>query len=224
MAELPSGVTWTQDEDSIEVSIDVPHGGVRADLRVTTKSETLTVQHNSADGWKSIITGQLRHAVEQSSCCWALEKKRKSEGSVIVIQLEKQQPQEWDALLGASVKGSILEELGRDQVIVDAGASTAESVTCGRCGALVKSSRWEAHSTMWCDALANEEEDGGGGGGGGSGGGGRAGFGQGVSEEDAKKPADHLYWARSPTDPAGSVPPTEASRKLAETEPDGHLV
>ena len=38
------------------------------------------------------------------------------------------------------------------QVIVDADADTASSV-CGRCGALVKRSRMDAHATTWCEAL-----------------------------------------------------------------------
>ena len=73
---------------------------------------------------------------------------------MLVIQLEKEMEGKWDALLRANASGSILEELGRDQVIADAGADTDTSVTCGRCGALVKRSRMEAHTTMWCEALS----------------------------------------------------------------------
>ena len=191
--ELPDGVTWTQDEDSVEVSVAVPDDITRDDLRVTTQAEMLALQLCSSRGnWRPILTGHLRHEVERESCCWAIEKSRK--GKSVVIQLEKREARPWDALLRASVAGSILEELGRDQVIVDAGASTSESVTCGRCGALVKSSRMEAHSTMWCDALASDDA--------------AVPFVAATpNEEDARTPASHLYWSREPTKAEGAVPP-----------------
>ena len=207
-AALPPGVSWEQDDDSVEVTVAVPDEAVRADLRVNTTAEKLTVLMRAADAvWRPVITGSLRHAVEQESCCWALEKLRKGGGKAVVIQLEKQTSQIWDALLRASTEGSILEELGRDQVIVDAGASTAESLVCGRCGALVKASRMEAHTTMWCDALVAD------------GGGADADAGAGASAcgeaaETAKSPAAHLYWAREPTNPAGPGP----NQKLAVEE------
>ena len=53
-------------------------------------------------------------------------------------QLEKQQPGAWSDLFTASTKGSILEELGREQVIADANGDDS-SVMCWRCGALVAS-------------------------------------------------------------------------------------
>ena len=191
--ELPDGVTWTQDEDSVEVSVVVSDDITRADLRVTTQAEMLALQLRSSDGnWRPVLTGHLRHEVERESCCWAIEKSRK--GKSVVIQLEKREATQWDALLRASVAGSILEELGRDQVIVDAGASTSESVTCGRCGALVKSSRMEAHSTMWCDALASDDA-------------GVPVVAAAPNEEDARTPASHLYWSREPTKAEGAVPP-----------------
>ena len=220
MAELPSNVSWTQDEDSVEVTVDVPDAAVRADLRVKTQADTLAVHLKGGDGaWRPVVIGHLRHSVEHESCCWALEKKKGRK--VIVIQLEKKAPQtQWDALLRASTSGSILEELGRDQVIVDAGASTAESVVCGRCGALVKASRIEAHATMWCDAIvaaADEGDDDD------KGGASEVLGTRGAAdvapvdatddgEEAPKSAAAHLYWARAPTNPAGAVPPKRLGR------------
>ena len=179
---LPSNVSWTQDDDSVEVTVRVPDAAARADVRVKTQADSLTVAlRDGAGAWSTTVTGLLRHDVERESCCWALEKRRGGD-KALVIQLEKRDAsRSWDALFRASGAGSILEELGRDQVIVDAGASTAESIVCGRCGALVKASRMEAHATLWCDALA--------------------------SDEAPKGPADHLYWARTPTNPVGSVAP-----------------
>ena len=208
MAELPPGVTWTQDEDSVEVTVAVPETAVRGDLRVQTTADTLAVQMRSsaddgATAWRPVVTGKLRHDVERESCCWALEKMRKGGGKAVVIQLEKVEARAWDALLRASVEGSILQELGRDQVIVDAGASTSESVTCGRCGALVKASRMEAHVTMWCDALAAE--------GGSAGEAGGASAAKGDVEEGGRSASSHLYWSRTPTNPAGSAPPRRIS-------------
>ena len=142
-----------------------------------------------------MLTGQFCHDIDRASCCWALENRRGG-GQIIAIQCEKQNAQSWENLLRASVAGSILEELGRDQVIVDAAAD--ESQVCGRCGALVKASRMEAHATMWCEAIADNDD---------------------VDDdakaapsalpdvEDSKSPASHLYWARSPTNPDGAVPP-----------------
>ena len=150
--DLPPGVSWTQDEESLEVSVSVAHDVIRESLRVTTSSDSLSVSVRSAQTWRPLLSGTLRHAVEGASCCWALEKTKR--GRAVNIQLEKQEEQEWDVLLRADTAGSILEELGRDQVIVDAGA---ESSVCGRCGAMVKTSRMEAHATMWCDALSSDD-------------------------------------------------------------------
>jgi hypothetical protein len=216
--ELPPGVSWTQDDESIEVTVSVPSDATRADLRVQTTADNLSVHICSENKWRPIVTGTLRHSVERESCCWALEKQRKAAGGkALVIQLEKAAEGRWDALLRASTAGSILEELGRDQVIVDAGASTAESLVCGRCGALVKASRMEAHATMWCDALASDEPV-------------PAARGESDNEasSDVQEPqrgaAAHLYWARSPTIPAGapgSVQPCKLAEAAAE---DGELV
>lgn len=90
----------------------------------------------------------------------------------------------------ASRLAQILEEAGRDQVIVDAGADVAQSLVCGRCGALVKSSRMEVHMSMWCEALSSE--------------GTKAAQGE---AESQKLPSAHLYWARSPTNPDGPATP-----------------
>jgi hypothetical protein len=213
-APLPDGVTWTQDEESVEVVVTVSESVVRADLHVKTTADSLSVHVKDGTTARPVLIGSLRHDVERESCCWALESRRKG-GKVLTIQLEKKSEGSWDALLRASAEGSILEELGRDQVIVDAGASTSESVACGRCGALVKRSRWEAHTTMWCEALSSEE---GAEGASGSAGGALAELqlDEDVESRDgnAKSPAAHLYWAREPTNPAGSVPP----RKLGNSD------
>ena len=66
---------------------------------------------------------------------------------MVVVQLEKKNIGEWKALLKAATEGSILEELGRDQVIEDADGDNS-SVTCGRCGALVARARMEAHESL----------------------------------------------------------------------------
>jgi hypothetical protein len=194
---LPDGVSWTQGSDGdIEVTVSLPEDATRAKLRVKCTADTLTVHRGSSGTWHPVVSGSLRHAVEYESCCWAIEKQRG--GRVVVIQLEKQDAtKHWDALLRADVTGSILEELGRDQVIVDAGADVADSAVCGRCGALVKSSRMHAHMTMWCEALASEEQDGAGG---------DADKVTVAEPEEAKGPASHLYWSRSPTNPAGPGP------------------
>ena len=176
---------------------DVPQETARADVRVKTTADTLAVHTRDAGGmWRPMVSGQLCQNIDEASCCWALEKRRGG-GQKIVIQGEKQRSaQPWDALLRASVAGSILEELGRDQVIVDAAAD--ESTVCGRCGALVKASRMEAHTTMWCEAIADDDDD-------------AHAHAQAAPSsalpEEPKSAASHLYWARSPTNPVGAVPP-----------------
>lgn len=158
-APLPDGVTWTQDAESVEITVAVADGCVRDDLRVKTTKDTVAVHAKVCSTLQPILVGSLRHDVEHESCCWALETRRKG-GKTLTIQLEKKEEgKEWDALLRASASGSILEELGRAQVVADAGASTSTSVACGRCGALVKSSRWEAHATLWCEALASDDNN-----------------------------------------------------------------
>ena len=188
---LPEGVSWTQDDESVEVSVVVADNAVRADLHVSTTAETLRVQARDGSGaaWRPLLMGSLSHSVEASSCCWSVEKRRGG-GKAVVIQLEKADEGAWDGLLRADAAGSILEELGRDQVIADAGADTESSV-CGRCGALVKRSRMEAHLTMWCEALQNDED----------------GEGLACPEPESKSPASHLFWASTPTAPEGAVAP-----------------
>ena len=198
----------------MEVVIAVSESVVRGDLRVKTTADSLSVHVKDGTAVRPVLVGSLRHDVERESCCWALESRRKG-GKVVTIQLEKKDEGIWDALLRASASGSILEELGRDQVIVDAGASTSESVACGRCGALVKSSRWEAHKSMWCEALASEEDAAAAGTSGSAG----CAIAAPDSDENARSPSSHLYWAREPTNPAGSVPP----KKVGETD-EGQLV
>jgi hypothetical protein len=149
---LPPGVRFVQDDESVEVTVDLAEGTVRADLKVVTTAESLFVAEKRDDGrWRPLLQGSLWKKVEASSCCWSVEKRRGARGKAVVIQLEKAVEEAWDDLMRADTTGSILEELGRDQVIVDAGADTASSV-CGRCGALVKRCRMEAHTTMWCEA------------------------------------------------------------------------
>ena len=214
-AALPAGVSWTQDEDSVEITVLVPELAGRENVRVTTAANSLLVQCNAeSKSWRPLLTGMLRHNVVLQSCCWALEKQRKG-GQAVVIQLEKIADVNWDALLRASTEGSILEELGRDQVIVDAGASTAESLVCGRCGALVKSSRMEAHMTLWCEALASDD-------------GASVGTSESTGEAEAeggRNAASHLYWSRNPTIPAGS-PGAVLPQKLSDAtdDADGELV
>ena len=186
---LPEGVTWTQDNESVEVSIAVAEDAVRSDLHVVTTVDSLRVQHRAGGTvWRPLLLGSLWRGVDGSSCCWSVEKRRGG-GKAVVIQLEKEKEGKWDTLLRANASGSILEELGRDQVIEDAGADTDASVTCGRCGALVKRSRMEAHTTMWCEALQDADE------------------GVTCPEPASKSPAAHLFWSQSPTAPEGSLPP-----------------
>ena len=107
-------------------------------------------------------------------------------------------------ILGGAERGEARrggEELGRDQVIVDAAAD--ESTVCGRCGALVKASRMEAHATMWCEAIVASEDDGD------ASVAAKPALGAvALPEEPPKSAAAHLYWARTPTDPHGAqLPP-----------------
>mmetsp|Transcript_7962 Transcript_7962/g.18782 ORF Transcript_7962/g.18782 Transcript_7962/m.18782 type:complete len:166 (+) Transcript_7962:79-576(+) len=152
MAELPEGVSWTQDEDSVEVTVLVPDETTRAMIMVKTTADELKVLVRKSERWTPMVTGKLAHKVERESCCWSVDKVGAGKG--IVIQLEKKKTGSWDFLLRADVAGSILEELGREQVIVDAGADAA-SLVCALCGALVKASRMQAHSSLWCSALAH---------------------------------------------------------------------
>lgn len=190
MAMLPDGVSWTQDDESIEVTVAVAEASLRADLHVYTTTDTLRVQMRTDGVWRPLLMGSLLNSVEATSCCWSIEKTKRGSGKAVVIQLEKAAEASWESLLRADAAGSILEELGRDQVIADAGADTESSV-CGRCGALVKRSRMEAHATMWCEALAETDA---------------------CPEPDVKSPASHLFWASTPTLPEGTVPP----RKLED--------
>ena len=208
MAMLPDGVSWTQDDESVEVTVSVPGGILRENVRVKTTTDTVSVQRRESNCWIPLVTGMLKHNVERESCCWALEKLRDGKLAV-VIQLEKAEANvEWDALLRASVSGSILEELGRDQVIVDAGASASESLVCGRCGALVKANRMDAHTEIWCEAISTDSDC--------------RDQSTSVETQPGKMPASHLYWARSPTDPAGSVPPKKLG--VLESDGDGQVV
>ena len=102
-------------------------------------------------------------------------------------------------LLRADAAGSILEELGRDQVIADAGADTESSV-CGRCGALVKRSRMDVHVSMWCEALQTNDL-------------GNPSSGLACPEPLPKSPAEHLFWSNAPTAPGGTAPPQKIGDK-----------
>ena len=189
---LPDGVSWTQDDESVEVSVVVADSVIRANLHVSTTAGTLRVQARDGSGasWRPLLMGSLWQDVEATSCCWSIEKQRHG-GKAVVIQLEKAEEGTWDTLLKATASGSILQELGRDQVIADAGAD-AESSVCGRCGALVKRSRMEAHTTMWCEALDPD---------------GDGGASLACTEPEAKSPAAHLFWSSTPTLPEGTTAP-----------------
>jgi len=201
-------VSWTQDSESVEVSVAMSEDAARVNLHVSTTSDTLRVQVRDGNGatWRPLLMGSLWRSVEATSCCWSVEKRRGG-GEAVVIQLEKAVEQSWASLLRADASGSILEELGRDQVIEDAGADECSAV-CGRCGALVKRSRMEAHLTMWCEALQQQEKDEGGGGG----------ISLACPEPEAKSPAAHLFWASTPTAPEGAVSPKKIQDSAAVLE------
>ena len=114
---LPPAVYFTQDEESIEISVAIPEAAERADVCVKTTAKTIAVQAKAADGvWHTVLSGSLFKAVDDASCCWTLEKPKNS-GKVVVIQLEKRSPLVWDALLdGRDAEGSFLEKLGREEV------------------------------------------------------------------------------------------------------------
>ena len=160
MSELPQGVAWSQTDEDIEVSVSLPEECNRSSVFVKTEAEALTVAVRDSKGtWTRLLHGALREPVDIQSCCWAIERPRRNAGRpMLVVQLEKKSIGEWKALLKAATEGSILEELGRDQVIEDADGDNS-SVTCGRCGALVSRARMIAHETMWCAALEDEDAE-----------------------------------------------------------------
>jgi formamidopyrimidine-DNA glycosylase len=45
---------------------------------------------------------------------------------------------------------------GSEQILRDA-FEDGSSVICTRCGGLVKSVRWEAHSSTWCPAIQDAD-------------------------------------------------------------------
>ena len=56
---------------------------------------------------------------------------------------------------------SILKQNGAQDILQDA-FEDGSSVICGKCSALIKRSRWETHSTLWCTSLdsnAMESDD-----------------------------------------------------------------
>ena len=160
MSELPQGVAWSQTDEDIEVSVALPEECSRSNVFVNTEAEALTVAVRDSKGtWTRLLQGALREQVDIQSCCWAIERPRRSAGRpIVVVQLEKKLVGQWKTLLKPATEGSILMELGRDQVIEDADGDNS-SVTCGRCGALVARARMAAHETMWCAALEDEDED-----------------------------------------------------------------
>ena len=81
-APLPDGVTWSQDDESVEVVIAVPESVVRGDLRVKTTADSLSVHVKDGTAVRPVLVGSLRHDVERESCCWALESRRKG-GKVV---------------------------------------------------------------------------------------------------------------------------------------------
>lgn len=52
---------------------------------------------------------------------------------------------------------SILKDRSEEEILRDA-FEDGSSVICVRCSSLIKQTRWEAHSTMWCPALASDED------------------------------------------------------------------
>ena len=67
---LPEGVSWTQDDESVEVAVRVADGVARGDLHVATTADTLRVQVRQNSGvWRPLLMGTLSHGVEATSCC-----------------------------------------------------------------------------------------------------------------------------------------------------------
>ena len=71
---LPSGVTWEQSFEDIEIAIDLPCKCVRADVNVTTTALSVEVCIRSdGKGWGTVLMGALRNPVDAACCCWSLE-------------------------------------------------------------------------------------------------------------------------------------------------------
>jgi len=84
-AEPPSGsgeaYLWKQDPDEIEVSVEVPAGSTKAQVKVVFLPKSFRVEH----GGKVIVEGQLAAPYHPDGSTWTLSKDR------VVVSLEKAQ-------------------------------------------------------------------------------------------------------------------------------------
>jgi hypothetical protein len=58
----------------------------RADIAVETTARDLRVLRRGAGGggWRPMLAGTLRHAVEASSCCWSIEQASMARSHLVV--------------------------------------------------------------------------------------------------------------------------------------------
>uniref|UniRef100_A0A7S2I1F0 CS domain-containing protein n=1 Tax=Zooxanthella nutricula TaxID=1333877 RepID=A0A7S2I1F0_9DINO len=91
-AREPGTYTWKQDRDEVEVSVALPPGAEKADVKVTILADSLKVEH----GGKPLVEGRLVAKCGPNGSTWTMGR-----GSV-EISLEKAEAAQWPSLFEAS--------------------------------------------------------------------------------------------------------------------------
>jgi len=80
---------WKQDADEVEVSVIVPDGAQKADIKVTILAESLKVEHKG----KVVLDGRLAGKCSPNGSTWTMNKGR------VEITLEKSDSTPWKSFL-----------------------------------------------------------------------------------------------------------------------------
>lgn len=85
------GYKWKQDTDELEISIGLPEGAVKSQLKVTITSKRLRVEHAG----KVLVEGQFAGVCSPDGSTWTINK------GACVLSLEKAGPSPWPTLFAA---------------------------------------------------------------------------------------------------------------------------
>jgi len=80
--------TWKQDKEEVEISVRLPPGAEKADLKVTILADMLKVEHAG----KVLVAGQLAAKCSPNGSTWTMGKGR------VEISLEKADAEQWPSL------------------------------------------------------------------------------------------------------------------------------
>lgn len=88
----PGTYTWKQDREEVELSVALPRGAVKSEVKVTILAESLKVEHSG----KPILEGQLAEKCSPNGSTWTMGKGR------VDVSLEKAEAAQWPSLFEAS--------------------------------------------------------------------------------------------------------------------------